>query len=30
MACTLVAMITNIDIDEALAAEAMRVSGART
>jgi len=30
MACIFDAMITNIDIDEALAAEAMRVSGART
>src|SRR5438105_15823956 len=30
MACTIHAMITNIDIDEALVAEAMKVSGART
>src|SRR4051812_41093757 len=30
MACTIRAMITNIDIDETLVAEAMKTSGART
>src|SRR6478609_10430215 len=28
--CTIIAMLTNIDIDEDLVAEAMKVSGART
>jgi hypothetical protein len=30
IACTMTGMITNIDIDESLVAEAMKVSGART
>ena len=30
MRCTIIAMITNIDIDEATVAEAMKLSGAKT